>query len=201
MTTIGVLALQGDFAEHGSLLEKLGVKMQRVRLPEHLARLDGLVIPGGETTTFDLLLSQYGLVEPIRRLAESGAPVWGTCAGLISLANRVVGRDKPLIGVLDIEVERNAYGRQVDSFEAALDVPAFGGETFRAIFIRAPKIISVGSGVEVIASLSGGSPVAVRQGSIIGTTFHPELSKDVRFHAYFLNLVKEAVPKAHVAAR
>ena len=124
MTIIGVLALQGDFAEHGTRLEELGAEPRRVRLPEDLDGLDGLIIPGGETTTFDRLLSLYGLAGPVRRLADSGVPVWGTCAGLIALAERVVGRDRPLIGMLDVEVERNAYGRQVDSFETDIDVPA-----------------------------------------------------------------------------
>ena len=202
MTIIGVLALQGDFAEHGTRLEELGAEPRRVRLPEDLDGLDGLIIPGGETTTFDRLLSLYGLAGPVRRLADSGVPVWGTCAGLIALAERVVGRDRPLIGMLDVEVERNAYGRQVDSFETDIDVPALGGGAFHAVFIRAPKIVGIGPGVEVLASLpangaGGGSAVAVRCGPVLGTAFHPELTTDGRLHAYFLNMTKEA----HAAAR
>ena len=203
MTIIGVLALQGDFAEHGTRLEELGAEPRRVRLPEDLDGLDGLIIPGGETTTFDRLLSLYGLAGPIRRLADSGVPVWGTCAGLIALAERVVGRDQPLIGMLDVEVERNAYGRQVDSFETDIDVPALGGGAFHAVFIRAPKIVGVGPGVEVLASLPANererreAPSRCAAARCWGPTFHPELTTDGRFHAYFLNMTKEA----HAAAR
>lgn len=206
MTSIGVLALQGDFAEHGERLEELGAEPRRVRLPEDLDGLDGLIIPGGETTTFDRLLTLYGLAGPIRRLADSGTPIWGTCAGLIALAERVVGRDEPLIGILDVEVERNAYGRQVDSFETDIDVPALGGGAFHAVFIRAPSIVSVGAGVEVLASLPangarGGSPVAARCGPVLGTAFHPELTGDGRFHAYFLHMTKKTAEERHAAAR
>ena len=201
MTSIGVLALQGDFAEHGTRLERLGAEPRRVRLPEDLDGLHGLIIPGGETTTFDRLLTLYGLAGPIRRLAESGVPVWGTCAGLIALADRVVGRDRPLIGGLDVDVERNAYGRQVDSFETAIDVPALGGGPFHAVFIRAPKIVGVGPGVEVLASLPANGAVAVRCGSLLGTAFHPELTSDDRFHAYFLNMTTQAAEELHAAAR
>ena len=178
MTIIGVLALQGDFAEHGTRLEELGAEPRRVRLPEDLDGLDGLIIPGGETTTFGRLLSLYGLAGPVRRLADSGVPVWGTCAGLIALAERVVGRDQPLIGMLDVEVERNAYGRQVDSFETDLDVPALGGGAFHAVFIRAPKIVGVGPGVEVLASLPangvrGGRPRRGAPGPRVGHGLPP----------------------------
>lgn len=201
MTSIGVLALQGDFAEHATRLQELGAEPRRVRLPEDLDGLHGLIIPGGETTTFDRLLALYGLAGPIRRLAESGVPVWGTCAGLIALANRVVGRDRPLIGGLDVDVERNAYGRQVDSFETSIDVPALGGGPFHAVFIRAPKIVDVGPGVEVLASLPANGAVAVRRGPLLGTAFHPELTSDDRFHAYFLNMTKQPAEELHAAAR
>lgn len=206
MTSIGVLALQGDFAEHATRLQELGVEPRRVRLPEDLDALHGLIIPGGETTTFDRLLTLYGLAGPIRRLAGSGVPVWGTCAGLIALADRVVGRGRPLIGGLDVDVERNAYGRQVDSFETPIDVPALGGGTFHAVFIRAPKIVGVGPGVEVLASLPANgarawNPVAVRRGPLLGTAFHPELTSDDRFHAYFLNMTKQPAEELHAAAR
>jgi len=206
MTSIGVLALQGDFAEHGTRLEELGAEPRRVRLPEDLDGLDGIIIPGGETTTFDRLLTLYGLAGPIRRLAGSGVPVWGTCAGLIALADHVLGRERPLIGGLDVEVERNAYGRQVDSFETDIHVPALGGAAFHAVFIRAPRIVSLGSGVEVLARLPangarGGEAVAVRCGPMLGTAFHPELTPDTRFHAYFLNMTKQAVEELHAAAR
>ena len=201
MTSIGVLALQGDFAEHGTRLERLGAEPRRVRLPQDLDGLHGLIIPGGETTTFDRLLTLYGLAGPIRRLADSGVPVWGTCAGLIALADRVVGRGRPLIGGLDVDVERNAYGRQVDSFETPIDVPALGGGAFHAVFIRAPKIVRVGPGVEVLASLPANGAVAVRRGPLLGTAFHPELTSDGRFHAYFLNMTKQAAEELHAAAR
>ena len=201
MTTIGVLALQGGFAEHQTLLEDLGAHVKQVRLPEHLVEVDGLIIPGGETTTFDFLFRNYSLLEPIRHLAESGVPIRGTCAGLISLASRVSGRVDPLIGLLDIEVERNAYGRQLDSFEIDIEVPAFNTEPFRAIFIRAPRILAVGTGVEVVAQLPDKTPVAVRSDSVLGTAFHPELTSDPRFHDYFLKVVTDGSPEIHAAHR
>lgn len=199
MTTIGVLALQGGFAEHQTLLEDLGAYVTQVRLPKHLLGIDGLIIPGGETTTFDFLFRNYALLEPIRQMAESGIPIWGTCAGLISLASRVSGRVDPLISLLDIEVERNAYGRQVDSFEIDIDVPAFNNEPFRAVFIRAPRILAVGTGVDVIAQLPDKTPVAVRSASVLGTCFHPELTSDPRFHGYFLKIVAGQSPEIHAA--
>ncbi len=156
MIRIGVLALQGDFAEHVAMFSRLGAEAHEVRLPEQLDGLDGLVIPGGESTTFTLLMAEYALLEPIRRLAQEGVPVWGTCAGMIVLAREASHMPLPGLGVMDIVVERNAFGRQVDSFEAALAIPALGEEPFPAVFIRAPIIRRVGSGVEVLARLPPG---------------------------------------------
>jgi 5'-phosphate synthase pdxT subunit len=189
---VGVLALQGDFAEHIALLTRLGVEGRQVRLPQELTGLDGLVIPGGESTTIGRLMADYGLVEPIRALTSGGFPTWGTCAGLILLAREATDLDGSTLAAMDIAVERNAYGRQVDSFEAELDVPALGSPPFRAVFIRAPVIRDVGPQVEVLARLDGGMPVAVRQGHLLATAFHPELTDDLRFHQYFLRMTEEA---------
>src|SRR3954468_20831874 len=172
---IGVLALQGAFREHIEALRKLGAEAVEVRLPEQLEGLDGLIIPGGESTAIGKLAVKYGLQEAIRRYAEEGNPVYGTCAGMI-LLSRDVGRDQPLLGVMNVKVERNAFGRQLDSFETDLDIPALGKEPFPAVFIRAPKIESVGDGVKVLARLPDGTPVAAQQNNMIVTAFHPELA-------------------------
>jgi len=185
---IGVLALQGDFAEHIAVLKGLGVDAVEVRLPEQLDGLDGLIIPGGESTTISRLIHQWGLLEPLRERARSGMAVWGTCAGAILLAERTTDLDREGLRLMDIEVERNAFGRQVDSFEAALDVPALGPPAFQAVFIRAPRITKVGSRAEALARLAGGAVVAAQQGNLLATSFHPELTDDTRFHEYFLSL-------------
>lgn len=185
---IGVLALQGDFREHVEMLRALGADACEVRLPEELEGLDGLIIPGGESTTIGKLAVEYGLIEPIRAFAASGKPLWGTCAGMIVLA-KDVGMRQPLVGVMDVKVKRNAFGRQVDSFETELDVPAINNgdkKPFHAIFIRAPMMESVGKGVDVLAKLEDGTIVAARQGNLLATSFHPELTHDARFHKYFL---------------
>jgi 5'-phosphate synthase pdxT subunit len=191
---IGVLALQGAFIEHAHMLRRIGVEVCQVRLPQHLEGLDGLIIPGGESTTIGKLAVQYGLVAPIREMAAAGKPLWGTCAGMIFMA-RNVGRDQPLLGLVDVKVKRNAFGRQVDSFETDLDVPTIQTEKdarpFHAIFIRAPLLESVGAGVEVLARLPDGVIVAARQERLLVTSFHPELSNDDRFHRYFLSLVNK----------
>ncbi len=192
---VGVLALQGDFVEHIQILRSLGVEAVEVRKPEHLRDLDALVIPGGESTTFAKLAAAYGLMEPIRDMCTSGKPVWGTCAGLIFLA-KDAGRPQPLLGVLDVNVKRNAFGRQVDSFEVDLDVPELAQvekngnkpRPFHGIFIRAPLISSVGKGVHVLAKLEDGTIVAARQGNLLATSFHPELTEDRRFHEYFVKM-------------
>ncbi len=190
MLKVGVLALQGAFIEHENVLVRLGVRPVEVRLPEHLEGLDGLIIPGGESTTMGLLAQKWGLLEPLRAFARSGRPVWGTCAGMILLAKEVVDGvpGQPILGLMDITVRRNAFGRQVDSFEADLEIPALGAPPFHAVFIRAPVIEQVAPGVEVLASLEDGTAVAVQQGHLLATAFHPELTGDVRFHRYFLRL-------------
>lgn len=188
---IGVLALQGDFAEHIAMLKRLDVQVVEVRLPEHLSGLEGLIIPGGESTTMGKLAAEYGLIEPLREFGRSKA-VWGTCAGAIMLS-KDVQRPQPLLGLMDIQVERNAFGRQVDSFEADLEIPALSqvdpsGEPFHAVFIRAPRIQAVHEPATVLASLPDGSIVAAQQGRLLATSFHPELTGDDRFHKYFLKL-------------
>ncbi len=194
MTTIGVLALQGDFIEHAAVLRRLRVEPRQVRAAQELRGLDGLIIPGGESTTFCRLMGDFHLYEPLGALVRTGFPIWGTCAGMIVLAKQVPDLEFPTLEALDIHVLRNAYGRQVDSFEADLDVPALGGAPFHAVFIRAPVVEAVEPGVEVLASLPpdaarGGSAVAVRQGPFLATAFHPELTDDPRFHRYFLEMV------------
>ncbi len=190
---VGVLAVQGDFAEHQAALKRIGQESIQVRLPRDLEQLDGLIIPGGESTTFAKLMDFYDLREPITEFARSGAAVWGTCAGLIMMA-RELTEPKPMpMGLMDITVERNAFGRQVDSFEAELPVAGLGDELLRAIFIRAPAICKVGPEVEVLAKLPDGRPVAVRQGNLLATSFHPELGGDPRMHQYFLDM---AAPEA-----
>jgi 5'-phosphate synthase pdxT subunit len=195
---IGVLALQGDFAEHVALLARLGVEACEVRQPEQLEGLDGLVIPGGESTTITRLMAEYGLLEPLCRLGEEGTPIWGTCAGMIVLARHVSDLSRPGLGLMDMVVERNAFGRQVDSFEAAVAIPVLGPDPFPAVFIRAPVIQQVGPEVEVLARLpssaggaNGANIVAARQDHLLATTFHPELTDDTRLHRYFLALAEE----------
>ena len=188
---IGVLALQGAFREHVEALRELGVEAVEVRLPRDLADIDGLIIPGGESTTIGKLAVHYGLQEAITRYAQQGRPLYGTCAGMIMLS-KDIGRDQPLFGMMDIKVERNAYGRQLESFETEVDVPDLGDEPFRAVFIRAPRIESVGDDVDVLARLEDGTPVAARQENMLVTAFHPELTSDLRFHRYFLAMVEAA---------
>ena len=185
---VGVLAIQGDFAEHIAVLGKLGVNAREVRLPNHLDSLDGLIIPGGESTTLSRLMTIYNLREPVAQMAAQGRAVWGTCAGMIMLAQEITENDPIPLGVMDIGVQRNAFGRQVDSFEQTLDVSALGPDPFHAIFIRAPVIIRVGEEVDVLSTLDADRPVAVQQGNLMATSFHPELTDDHRFHSYFLEL-------------
>jgi 5'-phosphate synthase pdxT subunit len=179
---IGVLAVQGAFIEHQSLLHGLGAEAVAVRLPEHLAGVSGLVLPGGESTTMRKLIDRWGLRDPIRRLIARGVPVLGTCAGMILLAREIVDGDEPVFPSLDIAVKRNAFGRQLDSFEADLAVPVLGDTPVHAIFIRAPVVERVDGSVDVLGRLEDGSVVAVRQRNVIATAFHPELSGEVRFH-------------------
>jgi 5'-phosphate synthase pdxT subunit len=188
---IGVLAIQGDFAEHIVMLKRLNVEAVEVRLPEHLKGLDGLIIPGGESTTIGKLAADYGLIEPLRQFGQRHA-IWGTCAGAIFMS-KDVNRNQPLLNLMDIKVERNAFGRQVDSFEADLDIPELKKVTgtkdaFHAVFIRAPIIQSVYGDAKVLASVADGRIVAAQQGHLLATSFHPELTNDTRFHEYFLSL-------------
>lgn len=188
---IGVLALQGAVVEHLQMLRRLGADAVEVRLPPDLQALHGLIIPGGESTTIGKLIAGYGLMEPLRAFA-AGHAVWGTCAGMILMA-RDIGRDQPLLGLMDIEVERNAFGRQIDSFEEDLKVEILPGgreKPFPGIFIRAPRLVAARGAAEVVARLADGTAVAAREGRWLATSFHPELSTDPRFHAVFLNMAQ-----------
>ncbi len=192
---IGVLALQGDFAEHISILEHLGVAASQVRLPDQLNILDGLIIPGGESTTIGKLAEDYQLIEPIRKFSKKHA-IWGTCAGAI-LLSKDARRRQPLLNLMDITVERNAFGRQVASFETDLDIPILRGldgqeeRPYHAVFIRAPLIESVKGTTQILATLPDGRIVAAQQGHLLATVFHPELTADDRFHRYFLTIVNQ----------
>jgi 5'-phosphate synthase pdxT subunit len=188
---IGVLALQGAFREHVATLTSIGVAAVEVRLPEQLADVGGLILPGGESTTMRRLVRRWGLVDPILELARSGAPVFGTCAGMIIMARTINGGDEPVLPLLDIVVERNAFGRQLDSFETDLAVPVLGERAVHAIFIRAPIVDHVGPEVDVLARLDDGRIVAVRQGNVIATAFHPELSGETRFHRLVATMATE----------
>jgi len=179
---IAVLALQGDFREHIQTLESIGVEGVPVRLPADLDGVSGLILPGGESTTMRQLIQRWGLVDPIRGLAATGAPLFGTCAGMIVLSKQIVGGDPPVLPLLDVSVERNAFGRQLDSFEADLTVPVLGDTPVHAVFIRAPVIEAVGPDVDVLARLDDGRIVAVRERNILATSFHPELAGETRFH-------------------
>lgn len=184
--TIGVLAIQGAYHKHSEAVGHLGINSIEVRTIEDLDFIDGLIIPGGESTTIGKLLTKNNLIDPIKKRIENGMAVFGTCAGMILLAKSVPGRDQPLLGAMDISVERNAYGRQIDSFEAEFPVKGIVGKPVKALFIRAPKIVDVSENVEVLASY-GNVPVLVRQGNILAASFHPELSDDLRIHSYFIS--------------
>lgn len=186
---VGVLALQGAFAEHLAALRRLGAEARPVRLPEQLEGLDALIMPGGESTTIGKLMVSFGILEALKARARDGLSIWGTCAGMILLAREVDDGDLPILGLMDIRVKRNAFGRQLDSFEADLPVAVLGQEPFHVVFIRAPAVERVGDGVEVLARLPQGPTVAARQGRFLVTAFHPELTADLRFHQYFLQEV------------
>jgi pyridoxal 5'-phosphate synthase pdxT subunit len=186
---IGILAVQGDVREHANALREVGAEPVEVRLPRDLVGLDALILPGGESTTMRKLIDLYGLREPIVALARGGAPVYGTCAGMILLAARIADGDEPVLRLLDISVERNAYGRQLDSFEADIAIPSLGEEPLHGVFIRAPVVSEVGPEVEVLARDSDGRPIAVRQGRVIATAFHPELTPDRRLHRLLVELI------------
>ena len=185
---VGVLAVQGDFAEHIAVLKRLGVDSTEVRLPQDLESVEALIMPGGESTTFSHLMDLYDLKGPIKKMAGAGVPIWGTCAGMIMMAGELTEKKPVPLGLMDIRVVRNAFGRQVDSFEADLEIRPLGGDLFHAVFIRAPVISRVGEGVDVLARLPDGRPVAVQQQNLLATAFHPELTGDSRLHQYFLSL-------------
>ena len=187
---IGVLALQGDFTEHSAILRRLGVETLEVRLPEDLQGLSGLIIPGGESTTIGKLAASYGLMDPLRKFGLHKA-LWGTCAGMILMAKEI-GMDQPLLGLMDIKVQRNAFGRQKESFRSDITVPVLeegDARPFPAVFIRAPKLLSANGKAKVIAFLPDGTAVAAQEGKWLVTSFHPELTTDDRFHRYFLSLI------------
>jgi len=185
---IGVLAVQGNFREHATTLRRLGADVVEVRKPEQLADLDGLVIPGGESTTFTRLMRLYGLDEAIRRFEQ---PVFGTCAGMIVLAREIVGGEPPILPLLDVTVRRNAFGRQLDSFEGELNVPVLGDQPVHGVFIRAPIVERTGPSVDVLARLDDGRTVAVRERNVIATAFHPELAGETRFHRLVATMASE----------
>ena len=188
---IGVLALQGDFAEHVAMLRQIGVEPVEVRLPEHLDGLSGLCLPGGESTTMRKLIDRWGLRQPLLDFAATGAPLFGTCAGMIILSRDIADGDEPVLPLLDVTVRRNAFGRQLDSFEGELDVPLVGDQPVKAVFIRAPVIERVGPGVDVLARLDDGRIVAVRERNIVATAFHPELAGEPRFHRLVATMAAE----------
>jgi 5'-phosphate synthase pdxT subunit len=190
---IGVLGMQGDIEEHLSMLEKIGIPSIRVKSLKHLNSIDGLIIPGGESTTMVKLLKKTGLFDELIKRIKNGMPVYGTCAGMILLANKIVSHpEQESLKVLDIAVSRNGYGRQVDSFEVELSIPILGEMPFKAIFIRAPRITEVGREVEVLATYEE-TPVMVRSGNIFASSFHPEISNDTRIHELFAKVVRDAV--------
>jgi 5'-phosphate synthase pdxT subunit len=187
--TIGVLALQGDFAEHRAMLTRIGVDAREVRKPSDLEGVDALIIPGGESTTIGKLMARYRLDEATRARAQHGMPIYGTCAGLILLAKEIEGSEQPRLGLMDIAVIRNAFGRQIESFEADIPFAPTPNQPIRGVFIRAPIVSRVGAGVQVLSTFED-KIVAVQQGNLLATAFHPELTDDTRVHRYFLSLVK-----------
>jgi len=191
VTSIGVLAIQGDFLEHRRMLGDIGVDSPEIRLPWQLNSIDGLIIPGGESTTIVQLIDIYDFRTPLAEKAKDGLPMWGTCAGMIVLAKSLSDHRPEPLQLMDIDVSRNAFGRQVDSFEAGLDIEGIkGDDPYVAVFIRAPVVDRVGSGVEILAELDDGRPVAVRQNALLATSFHPELTQDTRIHEFFLKMVE-----------
>jgi 5'-phosphate synthase pdxT subunit len=188
---VGVLALQGTFIEHIDILRQLGVEAPPIRLPCELGTLDGLIIPGGESTTMLRLMESFGLIEPIRDMARNGLPIWGTCAGMILLVKDVSNYEMETLRLMDAKVKRNAFGSQVDSFEVDLEIPLVGEEPFHAVFIRAPIIEEARPSVEILSRFADGTIVAIRQDRLLACAFHPEFTDDLRFHDYFLNIVRQ----------
>ena len=187
---IGVLAVQGDFLEHRQALGRLGIDAPEIRLPHQLNEIDGLIIPGGESTTIVQLIDIYGFRDALRQRSDEGMAIWGTCAGMIVIADRLTDKRPEPLRLMDIEVSRNAFGRQVDSFEADIEFEDIDGAPFHCVFIRAPVVNSVGESVKVLATLDDGRPVAVRQGNMLATAFHPELTNDPRIHELFARMVE-----------
>jgi pyridoxal 5'-phosphate synthase pdxT subunit len=198
---IGVLAVQGDFAEHVATLRSIGVDATEVRLPDDVAGLDALVFPGGESTTMRRLIDRWALRQPILDLAATGAPLFGTCAGMIVLSTEIVDGDEPVLPLLDVAVRRNAFGRQLDSFETELTVPVLGDQPVHAVFIRAPVVERIGPGVDVLATLDDGRIVAVRERNVIATAFHPELAGETRFHRLLATMAAEHADPGEGAGR
>lgn len=187
---IGILAVQGDVREHAVAIREVGADPVEVRLPRDLVGLDALILPGGESTAMRKLIDRYDLREPIVAMARGGSPLYGTCAGMILLADRLADGEEPVLRLLDITVQRNAYGRQLDSFEAEVEIPTLGDEPLHGVFIRAPVVTQVGPDVEVLARDADGRPIAVRQGRVLATAFHPELTSDRRLHRLLLDLIE-----------
>jgi len=188
LAPIGVLAIQGDFLEHRNMLDSIGIESVEVRLPEQLENIDGLIIPGGESTTIVQLIDIYEMRQPLVEKVRKGLAVWGTCAGMIVIAKHLKDKRPNPLGLMDIEVSRNAFGRQIDSFETNLDINGMDGPPMHAIFIRAPLVTEIGNGVEILAEVDQGKPVAVKQNRILATSFHPELTEDPRMHTMFANI-------------
>jgi len=198
LAVIGILAIQGDYLEHRKVLDKLGANVEEVRLPHELDKVDGLIIPGGESTTIIQLIDIYEMRSKLcQRVLDDGMPTWGTCAGMIAMAEKLSDRRPEPLHLMDIDVSRNAFGRQVDSFESDLEITGIEGPPFRGVFIRAPMVDRVGEEVTVLANLEDGRPVAVKQRNMLATAFHPELTEDTRVHELFLEMVdKTMVNKA-----
>lgn len=192
---VGVLALQGTFIEHIGMLRQLGVEAPPIRLPRELDTLDELIIPGGESTTMLRLMESFGLIQPIREMARDGLPIWGTCAGMVLLAKSISNYEMETLGLMDTKVRRNAFGSQIDSFEADLEIPLVGEESFHAVFIRAPIVKEAKPGVKVLSRFPDSTIVAARQSRLLACAFHPEFTDDLRFHSYFLNMVSQKLPR------
>jgi 5'-phosphate synthase pdxT subunit len=191
---VGVLALQGTFIEHIGILRQLSVEAPPIRLPHELNTLDGLIIPGGESTTMLRLMESFGLIQPIREMARDGLSIWGTCAGMVLLAKSISNYEMETLGLMDMKIRRNAFGSQIDSFEIDLEIPLVGEEPFHAVFIRAPVIKEAEPGVKILSCLPDSTIVAARQNRLLACAFHPEFTDDLRLHSYFLNMVRQKLP-------
>jgi len=191
---VGVLALQGTFIEHISILRQLGVEAPPIRLPHELDTLDGLIIPGGESTTMLRLMESFRLIQPIREMARDGLSIWGTCAGMVLLSKSISNYEMETLGLMDMQIRRNAFGSQIDSFEVDLEIPSVGEEPFHAVFVRAPIVKEVKPDVKILSCLPDSTIVAARQNRLLACAFHPEFTDDLRFHSYFLNMISQKLP-------